>query len=49
MDHVILADKSETMEIQMKTMDWAGKLTDLFRRANTTIKQSDHGTEDKIQ
>jgi hypothetical protein len=35
MDHVISADESETIEIQRKTMDWAGELADLFRRANT--------------
>jgi len=35
MDHVISADKSETIEIQKKTMDWTGKLAELFGRANT--------------
>ncbi len=35
MDHVISADESETIEIQRKTMDWAGELADLFGRANT--------------
>ncbi len=35
MDHVILADKSETIEIQKKTMDWTGELVELFSRANT--------------
>ncbi len=37
MDHVISADESETMEIQTKTMDWAGELTELFSRANTQV------------
>jgi hypothetical protein len=35
MDHVISADESETIEIQKKTMDWTGELTELFGRANT--------------
>jgi hypothetical protein len=35
MDHVISADKSKTIEIQKKTMDWTGKLVELFSRANT--------------
>jgi len=35
MDHVILADKSKTIEIQKETMDWTGELTELFGRANT--------------
>jgi hypothetical protein len=35
MDHVISADESETIEIQRKTMDWAGEIADLFGRANT--------------
>jgi hypothetical protein len=30
MDHVISADESETIEIAIKTMDWAGEITDLF-------------------
>jgi hypothetical protein len=34
MDHVISADKSETVEIQKKTMDWTGELTELFSTAN---------------
>jgi len=34
-DHVISADESETIEIQMKTMEWAGELTDLFGCKNT--------------
>jgi hypothetical protein len=33
--HMISADKSETVEIQMKIMDWAGELTELFSQANT--------------
>ncbi len=32
MDHVISADESETIEIAIKTMDWAGKITDLFHK-----------------
>jgi hypothetical protein len=35
MDHVISADESETIEIQRKTMDWAGEIADLFGGANT--------------
>jgi hypothetical protein len=35
MDHVISADKSEIVEIQMKTMDWAGELMELFWQSNT--------------
>jgi hypothetical protein len=35
MDHVISSDESETIEIQKKTMDWTGELTELFGRANT--------------
>jgi hypothetical protein len=35
MDHVISTDESETIEIQKKTMDWTGELTELFGRANT--------------
>ncbi len=34
MDHVISADESETIEIAIKTMDWAGEITDLFRYEN---------------
>jgi hypothetical protein len=34
MDHVISADKSETIEIAIKTMDWAGEITDLFHYEN---------------
>jgi hypothetical protein len=35
MDHMISADKSETVKIQKKTMDWTGELMELFDRANT--------------
>ncbi len=35
MDHVILANESETVEIQTKTMDWARELMELFGWANT--------------
>jgi hypothetical protein len=34
-DHMISGDKSETVEIQKKTMDWKGELTELFSRSNT--------------
>jgi len=33
MDNVISADESETIEVKMKTMDWAGELIDLFHQA----------------
>jgi hypothetical protein len=35
MDYVISDDESEAIEVQMKTLDWAGELTELFSRANT--------------
>jgi hypothetical protein len=35
MDHMILVNESETMEIQKKTMDWTGELMESFGRANT--------------
>ncbi len=35
LDYVISADKSETIEIQKKTMDWTSELAELFGRANT--------------
>jgi len=34
MDHVISADESETIKIAIKTMDWAGEITDLFHYEN---------------
>jgi hypothetical protein len=34
MDHVISADESETIEIAIKTMDWASEITDLFHYEN---------------
>jgi hypothetical protein len=34
MDHVISADESETIEVKIKTMDWASKITDLFHYRN---------------
>jgi hypothetical protein len=34
MDHVISADESEMIEVKIKTMDWAGKITDLFYYGN---------------
>jgi len=30
MDQVISADESKTIEVKIKTMDWAGEITDLF-------------------
>jgi hypothetical protein len=33
-DHVISADESETIEVKIKTMDRAGKITDLFHYGN---------------
>jgi hypothetical protein len=35
MDHMISADKSKTIEIHKKTMDWTGELAELFGIANT--------------
>jgi hypothetical protein len=37
MDHMISADQSETMEVKIKTMDWAGKITDLFHYGNKEV------------
>jgi hypothetical protein len=34
MDHVISSNKLETIEVAIKTMDWAGKITDLFHYGN---------------
>jgi hypothetical protein len=34
MDHVISADISEIIEFKIKTMDWAGEITDLFHYGN---------------
>jgi hypothetical protein len=34
MDHVISADESEMIKIAIKTMDWAGKIIDLFHYEN---------------
>jgi hypothetical protein len=34
MDHAISADESETIEVVIKTMDWAGEITDLFHYGN---------------
>jgi hypothetical protein len=39
MDHVISADESEIVEIQMKTMDWTGELTELFNGTEVQIQQ----------
>jgi hypothetical protein len=38
MDHIISADESETIEVKIKAIDWAGEFTDLFH----------HGNKDKI-
>jgi hypothetical protein len=37
MDNIISEDKSKTIEIKMKTMDWAEELTGLFSRGNTEM------------
>jgi hypothetical protein len=34
MDHVISADESKTIEVAIKTMDWAGEIMDLFHYRN---------------
>jgi hypothetical protein len=34
MDHVISANESETIEVTIKMMDWAGEITDLFHYGN---------------
>ncbi len=34
MDHVISANESETIEVKIKTMDWASLITDLFHYRN---------------
>jgi hypothetical protein len=34
MDHVISVDVSETIEVAIKTMDWVGKIMDLFHYGN---------------
>jgi len=50
MKHLILVDKSETVEIQKKTMDWTGELTDLFGRANMDgIHQAIQGLQTKYK
>jgi hypothetical protein len=44
MDHIISADESETIEVKIKTMDWAGEITDLFHYRNKeTIHQAVQG------
>ncbi len=44
MDHIISADESETIEIAIKTMDWAVEITDLFHYENKdTIHQAVQG------
>jgi hypothetical protein len=48
MDHVISADEFKTSEIQMKSMDWAGELTELFGRSNNeAIHQAMEGLRTK--
>jgi hypothetical protein len=50
MKHLILVDKSETVEIQKKTMDWTGALTELFGRANMDgIHQAIQGLQTKYK
>jgi hypothetical protein len=34
MDHVISTDESEMIKVKIRTMDWAGKITDLFHYEN---------------
>ncbi len=34
MDQVISTNESETIEVTIKTMDWAGEITDLFHYEN---------------
>ncbi len=44
MDHVISADESETIEIAIKTMDWASEIKDLFHYENKdAIRQAVQG------
>jgi hypothetical protein len=44
MDHVISANESETIEIDIKTMDWAVKITDLFHyQSKDVIHQAVQG------
>jgi hypothetical protein len=48
MDHVISADESEMIEIAIKTMDWAGEITDLFHYENKdTIHQAVEGLRNR--
>ncbi len=48
MDHIILADESEMIEIPIKTMDWAGEITDLFHYENKdTIHQAVQGLRNR--
>jgi hypothetical protein len=49
MDHVISADESETIEITIKTMDWASKITDLFHYQNKdAIHQAVQGLRNRF-
>jgi hypothetical protein len=49
MDHVISADESETIEIAIKTMDWAGEITDLFHYENKdAIHQAVQGLRNRF-
>ncbi len=48
MDHVISADESETIEIAIKTMDWAGEITDLFHyKSKDAIHQAVQGLRNR--
>jgi hypothetical protein len=37
MDHIISADESETIEVKIKTMDWAREITDSFHYGNKEV------------
>jgi hypothetical protein len=48
MDYVILADESKMIKIQIKAMDWAGEITDLFHHRNQeAIHQAVQGLRTK--
>jgi hypothetical protein len=48
-DHVISANKSEIIEVKIKTMDWAGEITDLFHYNNKeAIHQVIQGLKDQV-
>jgi hypothetical protein len=48
MDNVISADESETIEVKMKTMDWAGELIDLFHQAVQGLRTKYNGEFDAM-